>query len=224
MAIIQDISEIERLIPTYRDLGREGNFASVEDGILKCRPLYAFTINGVNLTTVKSDKIVFCFLALTKVYALIVANSRKEINRYSDFKVIQRDITKPLRADSWEWENSAVGLRMVSSAIGSNVIYFGTDEKDVETIRKAIKDGKVEFPSRVGANDEKKLEMRGLVLDVLRNGKTKNVNITEKTKADAEARRPDDALKNYRRIRFGDIDSPNNIKEEITVVTDTVYV
>ena len=142
MAIIKDINEIKELIPTFKDLARCGNFASVESNITKSKPLYAFSINGMDGITTKHYKVRFVFIALNLVYVLVLAGEDGKVGRYCDFVAVPRDVSKPINPHNWGWNEDDIGLFLKSDNISSNIIYFGTDEQDADEIRKGILEGK----------------------------------------------------------------------------------
>ena len=133
MAIIKSVDEIRALIPTFKDLARCGNFASVESDIIKSNPLYAFSVGG---NFARNLKIKFILLGLTNVYALILTSSENDsIGRYCDYMAIPRDITKPISPDSWKWNEDAIGLSFKSDNASESIIYFGTNENDGNEIK-----------------------------------------------------------------------------------------
>ena len=141
MAVIKDIEEIKELIPKFKDLARCGNFASVKDEIIKAKPLYAFSINGIDGITTKHFKAKFYFLGLSSVYALVLAGENALIGRYCDYVAIPRDITKPVGYKDWKWSTDDIGLSFRSDNASHNFVYFGTDENDGDEIIEGLKNG-----------------------------------------------------------------------------------
>jgi hypothetical protein len=166
MAIIKDINEIKELIPTFKDLARCGNFASVESNITKSKPLYAFSINGMDGITTKHYKVRFVFIALNLVYVLVLVGEDGKVGRYCDFVAVPRDVSKPINPHNWGWNEDDIGLFLKSDNISSNIIYFGTDEQDADEIRKGILEGKRKLIP-IKRLDQ---DVRNLVLETLKYG------------------------------------------------------
>lgn len=166
MAIIKSVDEIRALIPTFKDLARCGNFASVESDIIKSNPLYAFSVGGNFKRNVKTK---FILIGLTNLYALVLtAYENDSIGRYCDYMAIPRDITKPISPDNWKWNEDAIGLSFKSDNASESIIYFGTEEKDGEKIRELFNKG-----LRTETISYKKLDqtLRNTVMETLRVGK-----------------------------------------------------
>ena len=166
MAIIKDVNEIKELIPTFKDLARCGNFASVESNITKSKPLYAFSINGMDGITTKHYKVRFVFIALNLVYVLVLVGEDGKVGRYCDFVAVPRDVSKPINPHNWGWNEDDIGLFLKSDNISSNIIYFGTDEQDADEIRKGILEGKRKLIP-IKRLDQ---DVRNLVLETLKYG------------------------------------------------------
>lgn len=166
MAIIKDVNEIKELIPTFKDLARCGNFASVESNITKSKPLYAFSINGMDGITTKHYKVRFVFIALNLVYVLVLVGEDGKVGRYCDFVAVPRDVSKPINPHNWGWNEDDIGLFLKSDNISSNIIYFGTDEQDADEIRKGVLEGKRKLIP-IKRLDQ---DVRNLVLETLKYG------------------------------------------------------
>lgn len=166
MAIIKDVNEIKELIPTFKDLARCGNFASVESNMVKSKPLYAFSVNGMDGITTKHYKVRFVFIALNLVYVLVLVGKDGKVGRYCDFVAVPRDVSKPINPYNWGWNEDEIGLFLKSDNVSSNIIYFGTDEQDAGEIRKGILEGKRKLIP-IKRLDQ---DVRNLVLETLKYG------------------------------------------------------
>lgn len=173
MAIIQDVNEIYALIPTFKDLSRCGNFASVEDELIEKQPLYAFVVSGYDGVAIKHYKVKFVLLGLVNVYALILTVDKSLIGRYCDFVGIPRDITKPITPYDWKWSEDAIGLSLRSDNASNNVFYFGTDENDIIKIREGLN----KKYRREKSYPKLELDLRNVIIESLKAKKPVNVMV-----------------------------------------------
>lgn len=185
MSIIKDLGQIRSLIPTFKDLARCRNFASVEDEVYREKPLFAFSVNTENSMVIRTYKVKFLFLGLTSVYALVLTGENGIVGRYCDFVGMQRDITKPVRPEDWKWSNDEIGISIKSDNSNHNFVYFGSDEDDIEEIKKGLKNGlrkETEYK-------ELSAELRSMIMESLKRGAPVNSTTQEKRNKAANLKR-----------------------------------
>lgn len=240
MAIITNVAQIASKIPTFNDLIRHGNFASVDAKTTNSKPLFAFVFDYTNKIFIKQYRVKFVLLGLIDCYVLILTNDEGKIGRYCDFTVIPRDVTKPLTdASNWKWIANGVGICLVSDNVSQNIIYFGTEEDDSVEIRCRLQQG-------LGGNYER-AQIDVITRDVILESLKKNVAVLEST--ENRRKRMADEIKKKESSNMLCLPSPEDITaphtnkidymkvleryarlkykdrtEEVTVTTDVVYV
>lgn len=239
MAIIRDIEQIRDLIPTFEDLKRCGNFASVKEEIIKKNALYAFAINGSDEISVKSYNVKFLLLGLTHTYSLVLVSDTDKIGRFCDFMTVLRDVTKPMKIEDWKWSLDEIGISIRSDNASRNFIYFGTDSNDVDEIKKGLH-------NKLRKETEyKKIEPKFInsVMESLKKGKPIYVSTDEKRKdvtfkspppplttiigeqkkgvLNTDSNHTLEVLNRYAQMRYGKgLDEP----KDTIITTETVYI
>lgn len=174
MSIITNVAQIAPIIPTFNDLVRCGNFASVDAKIIDSKPLFAFVFDYTNKIFIKQYRVKFVLLGLVDCYVLIITNKEGQIGRYCDFTIIPRDVTKPLSdASDWKWIANGVGLCLVSDNVSQNITYFGTEEDDSVEIRSRL------YQGLGGIHEHQKIDV--ITRDVILESLKRNVAVFEST-------------------------------------------